>query len=71
MAFHQMLNAINFSMLQGSILGPTLFNCYVITMMEIIPETEDDFVSGYADDHALINSFHPENTFLYIPLHWL
>ena len=30
--------------------------------MEIIPETEDNFVSGYADDHALINSFHPENT---------
>ena len=30
--------------------------------MEIIPETEENFVSGYADDHALINSFHPENT---------
>ena len=30
--------------------------------MEIIPETEDNFVSGYADDHDLINSFHPENT---------
>ena len=34
--------------------------------MEIIPDTEDNFVSGYADDHDLINSFHPENTdFLY------
>ena len=30
--------------------------------MEIIPETEDNFVSGYAVDHALINTFHPENT---------
>ena len=29
--------------------------------MEIISETEENFVSGYADDYALINSFHPEN----------
>ena len=30
--------------------------------MEIIPENEENFMSGYADDHALINTFHPENT---------
>ena len=48
---------INFSVPQGSILGLTLFNCYVSTLMEIIPETDDNFVSGYADDHALINAF--------------
>ena len=30
--------------------------------MEIIPVTEDNFVSGSADDHALINTFHLENT---------
>ena len=53
---------INFSVPQGSILGPTLFNCYVRTLMEIIPETEDNFVSRDADDHTLINSFYPENT---------
>ena len=35
---------------QGSILGPTLFNCYVSTLMEIIPENDENFVSGYADD---------------------
>ena len=52
---------INFSVPQGSILGPTLFNCYVSTLMEIIPETEDNFVTGYADSHVIINSFHPEN----------
>ena len=46
---------------QGSILGPTLFNFYVSTLMEIIPENEENFVSGYADDHALINTFNPEN----------
>ena len=53
---------INFSVPQDSILGPILFNCWVSTPMEIIPETEDNFVSGYADDHALINTFDPENT---------
>ena len=47
---------------QGSILGLTLFNCYVSTLMEIIPEIDGNFVSGYADDHALINTFHPEDT---------
>ena len=52
---------INFSVPQGNILGPTLFNCYVSTLMKIIPETEDNFVAGYADDHGLINTFHPEN----------
>ena len=46
---------------QSSILGPTLFNCYVGTLLDIIPEAKENFVPGYADDHALINSFHPEN----------
>ena len=30
--------------------------------MAIIPENNENFVSGYADDHALINTFHPEDT---------
>ena len=29
--------------------------------MEIIPEREDSFLSGYADDHAIIHSFRPDN----------
>ena len=45
---------------QGSILGP-LFNCYASTLMEIIPESKDSFLSGYADDHAIIHSFSPDN----------
>ena len=29
--------------------------------MEIIPESKDSFLSGYADDHAMIHSFSPDN----------
>ena len=61
-SFSSNTKTVNFSVPQCSILGPTLFNCYVSTLMEIIPETEENFVSGYADDHALINTCHPENT---------
>ena len=52
---------IDFSMTQGSILGPILFNCYASTMMEIIPDRNDRFLSGYVDDHAIIYSFNPDN----------
>ena len=52
---------IDFSGPQGSILGPILFNCYASTLMEIIPESKDSFLSGYADDHAIIHSFNPGN----------
>ena len=60
--FSSHTKTINCSVPQGRILGQTLLNCYVSTLMEIIPEHEENFVSGYADDHALINTFHPENT---------
>ena len=59
---------INFSVPLGSILGPTLFNYYVSTLMEIMLEREENFVSQYAVDHALINSFHPENTEIFSTL---
>ena len=52
---------IDFSVPQGSILGLILFNCYASTVMEIIPERKDSFLSGYADDHAIIHSFIPDN----------
>ena len=52
---------IGFSVPQGSILGPILFNCYASTLMEIIPERKDCFLSGYADDHAIIHSFNPDD----------
>ena len=52
---------IDFSVPQHSILGPILFNCYAITLTEIMPESKDSFLSGYADDHAMIHSFSPDN----------
>ena len=55
---------IDFSVPQGSILGPILFNCYASTLMEIIPERKDSFLSGYADDHAIIHSFSPDNSYI-------
>ena len=52
---------IDFSVPEGSILGPILFNCYASTLMEFIPDSNDSFLSGYADDHAIIYSFNPDN----------
>ena len=30
-------------------------------MMEVIPECKESFLSGYADDHAMIHCFSPDN----------
>ena len=30
-------------------------------LTEIIPESKDSFLSGYADDRTMVHSFSPEN----------
>ena len=52
---------IDFSVPEGSILGPILFTCYASMLMEIIPERKDSYMSGYADNHAIVHSFSPDN----------
>ena len=48
---------MNFSVPQGSLLGPILFNCYCSTLHDIIPTNID--LNGYADDHKLQKNFKP------------
>ena len=49
---------MNFSVPQGSLLGPILFNCYCSTLHDIIPTNTD--LNGYADDHTLQKNFKPK-----------
>jgi hypothetical protein len=49
----------NFSVPQGSCLGPVLFNLYVSTITECIDD--DETLLGYADDHCLMTTFDPSN----------
>ena len=46
---------IDFSVPQGSILGPILLTCYANTLQELF--TSHNSLSGYADDHSFIKSF--------------
>ena len=61
-SLHQQYNLrkieINYSVPQGSMHGPLLFNIYSNTIQEIIPNN----LLGYADDHSLTESFKPGNT---------
>ena len=43
---------------QGSLLGPVLFICYTATLENILPDTSTSLI-GYADDHAVYDSFLP------------
>ena len=49
---------------QASTLGPILFNCYASILTEIITEINDSFLYGYADEHAIVNSFNPNNNII-------
>ena len=46
-----------FSIPEGSCRGPGLYNCYLATIVEVIPHGID--VNTFADDNALKTSFKP------------
>ena len=48
---------MNFLVLQGSLLGPILFNCCCSTLQDIIPSNID--LNDYGDNHALQKNFKP------------
>ena len=62
--FTSKILTINFSVPQGSIPGPILFDCYASTLTEYIPESNGNFLSGYAGDHAIVNSFNHDNNYI-------
>ena len=49
---------INFSVPQGSILGPVLYSVYASPLEDVIDQF-DSSVIGYADDHGIYDSFKP------------
>ena len=51
--------SFNFSVPQGSCLGPVLFNIYSSTISECIQPEQD--LGGYADDHVIWDSFIPSS----------
>ena len=55
-------HTINFSVPQGSILGPVLFSCYVRTLPEVIKQNSDIIILSYADDHAFTQAFTQKDT---------
>jgi hypothetical protein len=54
------VRTFNYSVPQGSCLGPVLFNVYSSTISDCIDSIQD--LGGYADDHYLTDSFAPSDS---------
>ena len=53
--------SLHFSVPQGSCAGPVLYTAYASTMREVVKRFNIN-IMGYADDHAIYNSFKPTRT---------
>ena len=51
------VKSFNFSVPQGSCLGPVLFNLYSSTIVDCVEKGQT--LGGYADDHCVMDSFDP------------
>ena len=60
------VKTVNFSVPQGSILGPMLFTCYASTLQEHF--INNNSLSRYVDDHSFIKSFSPIDNNIHMEL---
>ena len=52
---------LNFSVPQGSLAGPILYQAYASTLRYVIPANSVININGYADDHSLNKNFSADN----------
>ena len=53
---------IKFSVPEDRILGLVLFSCYVSMLSQVIQQTFNTIILGYADDDALTQAFTQKDT---------
>ena len=54
---HSTEKSLSFSVLQGSVAGPVLYNAYASTLEKVVSPSID--LHGFANDHMIKDSFRP------------